>query len=170
VKFLPKQLLAAALLLGLAAGAGAWQGPMQAPPSGNAAAPLNVGSRAQSKTGTLGVGGLGVFGKGFFASGSYSLPANLQLGVNGAVGATAYCDAQGQNCVTSLGKVLEKTVTEEKGRADLNFCGEENKGVRFYSYAGKSTAWCCYLWSGGAVSGGYHDGLDRHLLCDPLSE
>jgi hypothetical protein len=104
VKSLPKQLLAAALLLGSVAAAGAWQGPTQAPPGGNAAAPLNVGAAAQSKQGTLGVGGLGVFGRGFLsASAGYALPANLTLGVNGAVGASQYCDAQGLNCVTTVG-------------------------------------------------------------------
>ncbi len=101
---LPKQLLVAALALGFVALAGAWTAPGQAAPGGNTAAPINVGTRAQSKQGTLGLGGLGVFGKALVTpAAGYSLPANLQLGVNGAVGATAYCDAAGQNCVTALG-------------------------------------------------------------------
>jgi hypothetical protein len=99
-----RQVVLAALALGFVAAAGAWQGPAQEPPAGNVAAPLNVSGSSQSKQGTLGVGGLGVFGKAFVSpAAGYALPANLQLGVNGAMGASAYCDARGQNCVTTLG-------------------------------------------------------------------
>jgi hypothetical protein len=108
---LHKQIIAAALALGFVAAAGAWQGPSRPAPGGNVGAPVNVSAAAQSKQGTLGVGGLGVFGRGFFAGSGYSLPANLQLGVNGAIGATAYCDAAGQNCVTSLGQAPATTTT-----------------------------------------------------------
>jgi hypothetical protein len=105
-KFL-KQLLLAALGLGFVAVAGAWTRPAQTPPAGNTAAPLNVSPTAQSKSGVLGVGGLGVFGRASISSAAgYSLPGNVQLGVNGAVAAAAYCDAQGQNCTTSVGSAV----------------------------------------------------------------
>lgn len=102
---LSKQLLAAAIAFGFVALAGAWQAPSRPAPGGNTPAPINVSAAAQSKQGTAGFGGLGVFGKTLITpAAGYALPANLQLGVNGAVGATAYCDAAGQNCVTSLGR------------------------------------------------------------------
>jgi hypothetical protein len=107
-----RQLLLASLLLGGVALAGAWQGPSAAAPGGNAPAPVNVSAAAQSKQGTLGVGGLGVFGRALVTpAAGYSLPANLQLGVNGAVGAAAYCDQNGQNCTTSVGGGTGGTVT-----------------------------------------------------------
>ena len=40
----------------------AWQNPTAAPPGGNLAAPVNVGSASQTKTGSLTVGGLTVSG------------------------------------------------------------------------------------------------------------
>jgi hypothetical protein len=104
VKSLLKRLVVAALALGAVAYAGAWSGPTQPPPGGNAAAPVNVSASAQSKQGTLGVGGLGVFGRAFVAAaGGYALPGNLALGVAGNVGADAYCDRSGLNCVATLG-------------------------------------------------------------------
>lgn len=112
MKNFAKQLAVAAAALGFVAIAGAWRGPTHQPPAGNVAAPVNISSSAQSKQGTLGVGGLGVFGKAFISpTAGYTPAANLQLGVNGAIGASAYCDRNGQNCVTSLG-VTSATGTE----------------------------------------------------------
>lgn len=119
-----KQLLALALALGFVAAAGAWQGPAQEPPAGNVAAPVNVSSGAQSKQGTLGVGGLGVFGRAFVSpAAGYALPANLQLGVNGAVGASRYCDQNGQNCVTTLGGAPAGEGVAGAGDGDRIVCG-----------------------------------------------
>lgn len=42
----------------------AWTGPTSAPPNGNVAAPINVGTTAQVKNGGLSVNTLGVFGNG----------------------------------------------------------------------------------------------------------
>lgn len=110
MRTIAKQVAGVALALGFVTAAGAWQGPISDPPQGNVAAPLNVGPSAQSKQGTVGVGGLGVFGRAFVsATSGYTIPSNLQLGVNGAVGADAYCDASGQNCVTSLGEAATST-------------------------------------------------------------
>jgi hypothetical protein len=100
----PKHLLLAALALGFVAAAGAWQGPTQPAPQGNVPAPVNVGGLAQSKAGTLGVGGLGVFGRGFVSGASgFNLADSLTFGVDGKVGARAYCDINGQNCVATPG-------------------------------------------------------------------
>ena len=43
----------------------AWTGPTATPPSGNAATPLNEGSTAQVKNGSLGVNSLAVYGNGY---------------------------------------------------------------------------------------------------------
>jgi hypothetical protein len=115
-----KQLLLAALALGFVAAAGAWQGPTQPAPQGNVPAPVNVGKAAQSKEGTLGVGGLGVFGRGFFSTGAaYALPANLQLGVNGAVGASQYCDETGTRCIT-VDEIMGLVDTDTDTDTDTN--------------------------------------------------
>ncbi len=82
-----------------------WTAPAGAPPGNNVAAPVNVGSLTQIKTGILGVGGLGSNGTGYFSIGSYSPTsgfgsgvAQLMLGINGNVGAKKYCDENGLNC------------------------------------------------------------------------
>ncbi|MES2224340.1 MAG: hypothetical protein V4469_05425 [Patescibacteria group bacterium] len=81
-----------------------WTAPTAIPPNGNTAAPINVSNLSQDKLGVLTVGGLGVFGPALITStAGYVLPATLSLGVNGKVGATAYCDEKGSNCVTTLG-------------------------------------------------------------------
>ncbi|MES2409085.1 MAG: hypothetical protein V4509_02150 [Patescibacteria group bacterium] len=82
----------------------AWTAPTDTPPNGNVAAPINVSNLAQDKAGVLTTGGLGVFGSALITStAGYKLPTTLQLGVNGKVGATAYCDQNGNNCVATLG-------------------------------------------------------------------
>jgi hypothetical protein len=115
------QIAAAALALGFVAAAGAWEGPTQPAPQGNVPAPINVGALAQSKSGSLGVGGLGVFGRGFFSSApDYSLAAPLTLGVNGAVGASQYCDQNGQNCVTTIGAASSTAVSGGQNLVYIN--------------------------------------------------
>lgn len=54
------------VLVGFSSAAQAWVGPKAAPPGENVAVPINVGSVAQQKAGTLGVNGLGVFGQSIF--------------------------------------------------------------------------------------------------------
>jgi hypothetical protein len=101
VKKIAQQIIFAALALGFVGAAGAWTGNSQVPPAGNTPAPVNVSTNAQSKDGTLGVGGLGVFGRGFVSNDSgYALASRLQFGVNGSVGAAEYCDESGERCVT----------------------------------------------------------------------
>ncbi|MES2409083.1 MAG: hypothetical protein V4509_02140 [Patescibacteria group bacterium] len=82
----------------------AWTAPTDTPPNGNVAAPINVSNLAQDKAGVLTTGGLGVFGSELITTtAGYTLPSNLNLGVNGYVGAKGYCDEKGKNCVTTLG-------------------------------------------------------------------
>ena len=50
----------------------AWTDPTEAPPNGNVAAPINVGSTAQVKNGGLGVNTLTVFGNSLFGGGAGS--------------------------------------------------------------------------------------------------
>jgi hypothetical protein len=83
---------------------GQWSAPTATPPNDNTPAPINVSANAQDKAGVLTLGGLGVFGSALITpAGGYTLPSNLNLGVNGNVGAKAYCDEKGQNCVSTLG-------------------------------------------------------------------
>ena len=100
------------LALALSIGVGyvfAWTGPTVAPPNGNVAAPINVGTADQTKAGTLRAGG------SFFANGNSYLQntvyvtnrmaifdgtpdAGLRLDVDGNIGAMRYCDEYGNNC------------------------------------------------------------------------
>lgn len=49
----------------------AWAGPTANPPNGNVAAPLNVGSVSQVKSGSIGMNGLAVFGNSILQANSY---------------------------------------------------------------------------------------------------
>lgn len=85
----------------------AWTGPTATPPNGNTPAPINVSAVTQEKTGIFGSHGFFSLGTGWFSTSTRASwpPANLTLGINGAVGATQYCDDNGANCktVTELG-------------------------------------------------------------------
>ncbi len=88
----------------------AWSGPTQTPPNGNVEAPVNVGPVGQEKLGMFAALG-GVFRNGglsintsLLSDGSASPNgAALKLDVEGAVGATKYCDENGENCFTARG-------------------------------------------------------------------
>jgi hypothetical protein len=77
-----------ALVLFSAFAAFAWTGPTQAPPNGNASAPINVGSADQIKVGGISVGAISVYGgalvtgnvtaAGFFHSSDANLKENVQ--------------------------------------------------------------------------------------------
>jgi hypothetical protein len=75
-------MLALALLL-LASTALSWTGPSQAPTGGNVAAPVNVGTTAQTKNGTLGVNGLAVFGNALLSGASRYLNWGTTAGDTG---------------------------------------------------------------------------------------
>ncbi|MEZ4815357.1 MAG: hypothetical protein R3A80_09170 [Bdellovibrionota bacterium] len=50
-------------------------------------------------------------------------------------------------------------------------CGSDGMGLVMYEsteYGLSRKARCCYISNGGAVSGGYHDGVVRHIRCDAL--
>lgn len=64
-------------------GAQNWTAPTENPPDGNVPAPINVGTTAQVKQGTLGVNILAT------------------ATTTGAVWSDRYCDALGQNCFTA---------------------------------------------------------------------
>ncbi len=92
----------------LAGAAGVWRNPTATPPNNNVEAPINVGTEAQDKAGVLRVTGF----RSFFDSiidtklqvgTTGTMPGNLTILSNGKVGAEAYCDRQGNNCVTSNG-------------------------------------------------------------------
>ncbi len=65
----------------------AWTGPTAAPPSGNVAAPINVGSTNQVKNGGLSVNAFSAFGSSYFAGkvGIGTLSPVTVLDVNGPV-------------------------------------------------------------------------------------
>ncbi len=94
--------------LSLADAAGTWRNPTATPPNNNVDAPVNVGTDAQDKAGVLRVTGFRSFFDAIFDTKvqigtTATMPTNLKLLVDGKVGAEAYCDRQGNNCVTSSG-------------------------------------------------------------------
>jgi trimeric autotransporter adhesin len=91
------KILAGLFLAGLAlfasdASAQTWSNPTQAPTGGNASAPINVSSTAQTKVGSLLVYGLRSFVDGIFDGkvGVGMTNPSYKLDVLGSVGATAY--------------------------------------------------------------------------------
>jgi len=87
----------------------AWSPPLADPPNDNVDAPINIGTNDQVKNGGLSVDALAVFGNQYVEDsltvGTTSLSQNLSVDVDGRVGATEYCDENGENCVpaSSLG-------------------------------------------------------------------
>ena len=137
-------LLTVALTLALVANFayGQWADPTGAPPTNNAAAPVNVGISNQIKDGGLGVNALSVFGSAYIQG---SDPANLPKGVvtlevDGIVGATAYCDQNGQNCL-SLGTANTGTGLGESQQW-YNVTASRSPGVSYQNTTGRPIQVC----------------------------
>ncbi len=90
-------LIVVAFLIGADYLAAQWTTPSALPPGNNVAAPINTSFATQIKSGGLGIGALDVAG-GAIVRGT-ALTTDLDLRVNGRMGATEYCDASGLNCV-----------------------------------------------------------------------
>ncbi len=106
------------LTLGLFLGGGliavnAWTDPIVAPPGGNIAAPINISSITQTKSGRLNMVGSVLSSPStalLVPIGNVGIGDNtpdvgdggqLRLDVAGNIGATRYCDQNGNNCTTS---------------------------------------------------------------------
>lgn len=119
----------AAVLTGLAIGAFAlvaladWNSPTQAPPNGNADAPINVGASSQAKTGTLNVGtdlqgvntggwldagSLGIWSSNFVFSpgGSTVIKPGQVLTARDSSGDVVWADPTGGGGSTSAGETI----------------------------------------------------------------
>ncbi len=99
---------------------GVWKNPTATPPENNVEAPLNVGTDAQDKAGVLRVTGFRSFFDAIFDTKvqigtTATIPSSLKLLVDGRVGAEAYCDRQGNNCVTSSGIAVSSTNNSSGG-------------------------------------------------------
>jgi hypothetical protein len=100
----------------LVSAAGVWNNPKSTPPKDNVDAPINVGTIAQDKAGVLRVTGFRSFFDAIIdtklqVGTTATMPSNLKLLVDGKVGAEAYCDRQGNNCVTSSGIAVSSNST-----------------------------------------------------------
>ncbi|EKE16550.1 MAG: hypothetical protein ACD_11C00004G0048 [uncultured bacterium] len=99
------------LVFGLVIGGGliiarAWTEPSVAPPGGNIGAPINTSGIGQIKSGNLIINSGGSYPTGLVVNGNAGIgdatPDNgLKLDVEGKVGATEYCDQNGENCMVS---------------------------------------------------------------------
>jgi hypothetical protein len=109
--------LALVVALSVSCAVSAWTAPTATPPNGNTAAPLNISSSEQTKTGNLILSSLLKVGNTITTSGLtvsntvqispitnplYSASQyGLKLGVNGKTGSQQYCDEKGQNCFSA---------------------------------------------------------------------
>ena len=95
-------IIMALVVVGVGVVQAAWSSPKATPPADNTPAPINVGVIKQEKDGIFGSKGFYSLGTGWFSTTTRASwpPANLTLGINGAVGATQYCDDNGANCKT----------------------------------------------------------------------
>lgn len=96
-------IIMALVVVGVGVVQAAWSPPTAPPPADNTPAPINVSTVTQEKGGIFGSKGFYSLGTGWFSTTTRAAPwppANLTLGINGAVGATQYCDDNGANCKT----------------------------------------------------------------------
>ncbi len=92
-------LIVVTFLIGADYLAAQWTTPSALPPGNNVAAPINVSGNPQTKAGLLGVNQLIA---NALMVGRADLPtATTDVAVAGSVAASAYCDANGQNCFTA---------------------------------------------------------------------
>ncbi len=98
--------LALLLTFGLSYAYAAWSEPTATPPGGNVAAPINTGSAAQTKTGSLGVG-------------SANAPAHT-LEVNGAVSLNGYYSGEPNS---SGGLILNHSTGVSGKEASIEYYG-----------------------------------------------
>jgi|GEM_PF-5559865 len=111
--------------------ASAWTAPTLAAPAGNASAPVNLSATAQSKTGSLGVGGLAVFGNA-------SITGNLTLVNTTGNGVDATGPSSGSSFYGVIGRA--GSYSGALGRADgFSFVGVGslwNQGNMYINGAG----------------------------------
>ncbi|OGM94941.1 hypothetical protein A2610_02090 [Candidatus Wolfebacteria bacterium RIFOXYD1_FULL_48_65] len=89
--------------VGMVVHAAPWADPTATPPGNNAAEPINISNSGQAKSGglMLNTGGalIGlIVQNGSMGIGDVTPDAGLKLDVEGKVGATEYCDQNGNNC------------------------------------------------------------------------
>jgi hypothetical protein len=111
--------------ISLADAAGVWNNPKGNPPTNNTDAPINVGTIAQDKAGVLRVTGFRSFFDAIIdtklqVGTTGTMPSNLKLLVDGKVGAEAYCDRQGNNCVTSSGIAVSSNTNNNSSSTNSN--------------------------------------------------
>ena len=94
--------------VGMVVHAAPWADPTATPPGNNAAEPINISNSGQAKSGglMLNTGGalIGlIVQNGSMGIGDVTPDAGLKLDVEGKVGATEYCDQNGNNCRAATG-------------------------------------------------------------------
>jgi len=127
-------IIMALVVVGVGVVQAAWSPPTAPPPADNTPAPINVGVIKQEKDGIFGSKGFYSLGTGWFSTTTRASwpPLNLTLGINGAVGATQYCDDNGANC---------KTMTE--------LGGSPTGAVMAFDLASCPTGWTAYTAANG---------------------
>ena len=125
----------------------AWNNaPVNPPPADNVATPLNVGTTTQNKDGSLTFLGFRSWGPATIVndpSDSFNVDVitPLLLAVNGPVGATEYCNENGENCspeVPVIPNCSDGQILIYKGNDETGYwaCGEMNGSVEEASSTG----------------------------------
>lgn len=96
------------LTVGIIVFAAPWADPTAMPPGNNAPEPVNVSNTGQAKSGglILNTGGAGIgllLQNGSMGIGDMTPDTGLKLDVEGKIGATEYCDQNGNNCSPATG-------------------------------------------------------------------
>ncbi len=122
----------------------AWTSPSATPPSGNVAAPVNVGLDYQIKQGKLGLFGgdvaLRVSRDGTYTPDNVPLLPSLLVAANGKVGADKYCDEKGLNCI-DLSNLNGNPIVDNSTTTITTSCTQKTKTFPFYYAASNNLSY-----------------------------
>ena len=138
--------------VGMVVHAAPWADPTATPPGNNAAEPINISNSGQAKSGGLMVNTGGaliglIVQNGSMGIGDVTPDAGLKLDVEGKVGATEYCDQNGENC---------RTLTD----TGMTHLGNFNAGVAIAGSSVINTT--C---TAGKLYSIYHTGRSHYAMC-----
>lgn len=142
-------ILVAAILFAGVQTIDAWVSPKVAPPGDNVAAPINISANAQSKKGSLGLGGLAVFGSAIFTG-----QVKIADGTHGP-GKILTSDAAGNATWQYPPEPTTQIVTVPDTTCPTGSSEVSDDGETYCGYVKR--------WTGGVT---YCNGSDRLIRCE----